>query len=521
MRAARLRTLRVRLTALFALGAALMVLAVSLLIVAAQSRNSNEIVTRNLRARISRIVDGLRGGGKLPATEVYAQVFTQFGTVRDLSSAIGNDEFLLDSEQRRFVFSSGSLQFDRNIPALGGPARLLAEPKDIDGTSVVVVVGASLELESQSRHRLLRTLTIVGPLLVLLLGLGGWGVAGAALRPMRRMTDRAAAITRADAGDRLPIPDNADEIAHLGRTLNAMLDRLEASFRREQAFVDDASHELRTPLAILRGELELGLLHPGDEQERRRMLVASIEEVDRLGRLADDLLVLARMGAGREGVSAAPIDLLPCATEIVDRIHATLPSAISCDVKGGSTFAAIRPEHVERVLTNLVGNAGRFANTRITIDIAADGPWAVMRVHDDGPGFPVTLLPRVFERFVVASESRTRSAAGGTGIGLAIVQAIAHRHGGTVSAANDPPRGAVVTLRLPLVVGLSAGADATTSPSSATTLARPVGHTANGVEEVLVADQPTDQPADQTADQTADQPADGAVAATAARMSSP
>ena len=491
MRIPRPRTLRGRLTTLFALGAALIVLAVSLLIVAAQSRNSNEIVTRNLRARISRIVDVLRSGGKLPATEVYAQVFTQFGTVRDLSSAIGADEYLLDSEQRRFVFSSGSLQFDRNIPALGGRARLLAEPRDIDGTAVVVVVGSSLELESQSRHRLLRTLAIVGPLLVLLLGLGGWSVAGAALRPMRRMTDRAAAITRADTGDRLPIPDNSDEIAHLGHTLNAMLDRLEASFRREKAFVDDASHELRTPLAILRGELELGLLHPGDIHEQRRMLAASIEEVDRLGRLADDLLVLARIGAGREDAPATPIDLLSCATDVVDRIRSTLPSSIACTVDGASTFAAVRPEHIERVLTNVVANSGRFARSNIVVDVASEDPWALLRVRDDGPGFPSALLPRVFERFVVASEARTRSAAGGTGIGLAIVEAIAHRYGGAVSATNGSDGGAVVTLRLPLAVRRA--------------------NTANA-GPALVTD---------AADRAVDHAVGAPAAATAARMSSP
>ena len=304
-------SLRARLTAVFALAATLMVLAVALLLVAAQSRNADQLATKNLRERIDRIVESFRrGGDSLPPTEVYAQVFTQFGTVKDLSSAIGADEFLLTAEQQRFVFRAGSLQFDRNVPALGGQARLLAEPRTIDGSTVVIVVGSSLELEAQSRHRLVRTMVLVGPSLALLLGLGGWLLSGAALRPVRRMTDRASAISRADTGTRLPLPRGKDEIAHLGATLNAMLDRLEDSFRRERAFVDDASHELRTPLAILRGELELAILHPGDQQETRRMLTASIDEVDRLTRLADDLLVLARVGAtgagGATSVSASP-----------------------------------------------------------------------------------------------------------------------------------------------------------------------------------------------------------------------
>ena len=445
-------TLRGRLTTLFALGTALLVLSMCLLLVAFQSRNSDQLVTKGLRQRIDRIVESFRSGGdKLPATEIYAQVFTQFGTVKDLSSAIGADEYLLTPSQQRFVFQSGSLQFDRSIPALGGHARLLAEPRSIDGTAVVIVVGSSLVPEAQSRRRLLLTLAVAAPALVMLLGLAGWWIAGAALRPVRRMTDEAAAISHADTGIRLPLPAGTDEIAHLGSTLNAMLDRLESSFRRERAFVDDASHELRTPLAILRGELELGLLHPGDAAETRRMLTASIDEVDRLSRLADDLLVLARAGSDRSTEVAPPIDLLAACERVVNRLRPALRPELDVSVEGRACSSQIRPDQFERALTNLMANGNRFAAQRIEIHVTTKDATATVAVADDGQGFPPGLLERAFERFTVGNAARTRAPGGGTGIGLAIVKAIMERHGGTVSATNGPTGGAVVALSLPLV----------------------------------------------------------------------
>ncbi len=445
-------TLRARITTLFAIGTALLVLSVSLLLVVFQSRNSDQLVTKGLRQRIDRIVDSFRAGGdKLPATEVYAQVFSQFGTVKDLSSAIGADEYLLTPEQQRFVFRAGSLRFDRDIPALGGRARLLAEPRNIDGAAVVIVVGSSLVLEGPIRHRLLLTLAVAAPALVALLGLAGWWIAGAALRPVRRMTDEAAAISRADTGVRLPLPAGTDEIAHLGSTLNAMLDRLESSFRRERAFVDDASHELRTPLAILRGELELGLLHPGDAAETRRMLTASIDEVDRLSRLADDLLVLARTGSDRSAEVAPPIELLSACEGIVNRLRPALRPDLEVSVNGHNCYAHIRHDQFERVLSNLVANANRFAARRIEVHVAVAQSTATIAVADDGSGFPPGLLDQAFERFTVGNAARTRAAGGGTGIGLAIVKAIVEHHGGTVAAANGPSGGAVVAVSLPSV----------------------------------------------------------------------
>lgn len=479
------RSLRARLTALFALGAALLVTAGGLLLVVDQRRNSDVVVTKSLRTRIDRIAEVISQDGKLPVTESYAQVITQFGRVKDLTPVLAND-LLLTDDQVQFVFREGQLQIDRILPAVGGKGRILAQRRVIGGSPILIVVGSSLAEEDDARRRLLVTLALGGPALTALLGFGGWLLAGAALRPVRTMTDQAGEITRADTGARLPIPPSDDEIAHLGRTLNAMLDRLEQSFRRERSFVDDASHELRTPLTVLRGEMELALLHPGDAAETRETLKRSIVEVDRLSALADDLLVLARAGQ-------TPSSSSPAAAEVTVREAVSAFRSASAGHSAGpvgraeagvsrptvsfhvaptvspTTEVALSPERLRRVLVNLLANAHRFAQHEIvvelsTVDMSAAGtgtedtsapgiPWLRLVVSDDGPGFPEDFLPKAFERFAVPDAARTRSATSGTGLGLAIVRAIVEQAGGTVTARNaEPPaHGAIVELRLPIV----------------------------------------------------------------------
>src|SRR5581483_5957231 len=197
-----------------------------------------------------------------------------------------------------------------HTPALGRRARLLAHPVPVAGRGpLVVVVGASTEAVFRGRERLALILAILSPLLGAILSAGGWLLAGAALRPVRRMSQEADAISLAQAGRRLPYPEGEDEIAQLGRTLNAMLDRIEAAFARERMFLDDASHELRTPISVLRAELEVALLESGDRAALERSLRSALEEAERLAHLAEDLLVLARASAGRLPLRRRPVDV--------------------------------------------------------------------------------------------------------------------------------------------------------------------------------------------------------------------
>jgi signal transduction histidine kinase len=396
--------------------------------------------------------------------EAFAQILGPDGTVVDSSApapavlspaevaeASGND-----------VFHDGRIP---RAPALGRRARLLAHPVQDGGRTLVVVVGASLDAVIRGRERLALILALLSPLLGGLLSAGGWLLAGAALRPVRRMSQEADAISLAQVGRRLAQPPGEDEIAQLGRTLNAMLDRIEAAFARERMFLDDASHELRTPIAVLRAELEMALLEPRDREATERSLRSALEETDRLGHLAEDLLVLARATAGRLPLRRRPVDVRalaeaaagrstdgPGGRRAADGPGAARPApAVNVAVDGPSALAVVDPARLEQVVTNLVSNARRFARQKVRVVIRTEGDDVLVTVADDGPGFPEALLPVAFDRFTRAEAARGHDAGAGAGLGLAIVAAIVRAHGGTITAANGPPLGgAAVVLRLPL-----------------------------------------------------------------------
>jgi signal transduction histidine kinase len=278
-------------------------------------------------------------------------------------------------------------------------------------------------------------LLVAGPALTAAVTLMAWVLAGTALRPVQRMVQRAETISMNAPGERLPETAGQDEIAELGRTLNAMLTRIEATITHERAFIDDASHELRTPLAILRGELELAT-QDDDLAAVRQGLRTALDETDRLTRLSDNLLTLARADAGQLQPGATLVDLLEVTRTAVARIPGT--DEVTVNVDGKPATVTGEPEWVDRVVANLVTNAMRHARSRVdvTIDATADG--VRLTVADDGPGFPDELLSRAFDRFSRGDDAR---GPGGTGLGLAIVDSIVHALGGTTCAGNGPPLG--------------------------------------------------------------------------------
>jgi signal transduction histidine kinase len=446
-------SLRGRLALLFAIGSGtLVVLAAGVLAVTLNTALQDGI-NNGLRTRAQDLDADLRVGEiQVRPQEAFAEILTVDGRVLAASTTIVNARRVLTVAELRRAAQSNFF-IDRHVPGLEGRARLLALPALAGKARVIVVVGASRETLVEARARLALALVIIGPLLVLALSAGGWIVAGAALRPVRRMAREADEISLVEPGRRLAQPDGHDEIAQLGRTLNSMLDRIEATFAHEQAFVDDASHELRTPISILRAELELALLQPGDRAEVERSLRSSLEEAERLGRLADDLLVLARAGAGQLPLRREEVEVRALAEDVAARteVHA----GPSVGVTGGPVVVSGDRARLEQMLVNLVVNARRFAKTRISVDVVQRPTSVEVVVADDGPGFPVDLMASAFDRFTRSDASRGRSsdgarAVGGAGLGLAIVAALVHAHGGSVEAANGGRLGgAVVTVTLP------------------------------------------------------------------------
>jgi signal transduction histidine kinase len=299
-------------------------------------------------------------------------------------------------------------------------------------------VGESLEDRDETLDGLLAQLLIGGPIALVLSSLAAYLLAAAALRPVEAMRRRAAEISADTAGRRLPLPAARDEISRLGETLNAMLARLEEGLERERRFVADASHELRTPLALLRTELELALKRPRSPEELGRALQSAAEEVDRLVRLSEDLLVLASAEEGKLRLREEAID----ARELLESVARRFArDERRIEIAAAATTLTGDRLRLEQALGNLVDNALRHGAGTVRLEASADG----IRVTDEGAGFPADFLPRAFERFSRADAARGR---GATGLGLAIVAAIARAHGGAVSARNLEP-GAEVEISLP------------------------------------------------------------------------
>jgi two-component system, OmpR family, sensor kinase len=293
-------------------------------------------------------------------------------------------------------------------------------------------------------------LAVAGPVLAAAIAAAAWILTGAALRPVRRMTSEAATISMTETGARLPQPAGEDEIAELGRTLNGMLARIETTIAHERAFIDDAAHELRSPIAVLRGELELAADDVGDTIAVSRGLASALEETDRLSRLSEDLLTLARADAGQLSPSDASTEVLEAARAAVGRFRHR--EDVTIEVSGEPLIVRGDPLWIRQIVTNLVANADRHARSRVLVSTSLSAERGRLVVADDGAGFPPDLLPQAFDRFSRGDGARSR-AGGGAGLGLAIVASLTRALGGDVTATNGPPLGgACIAVDLPLVL---------------------------------------------------------------------
>jgi signal transduction histidine kinase len=266
-------------------------------------------------------------------------------------------------------------------------------------------------------------------------------VATAALRPVEEMRRTATRISVDEPGARLPVPESKDELARLGSTLNALLARLEEALQRERRFVGDASHELRTPLAILRSQIDLALDSGRSPAELRAALESCGEEVDRLIRLSNDLLVLARADEGGAVLEREDSDVAALARRV-----AAEPIRAAATVSAPDRLVApVDPTRVEQALGNLLDNALLHGAPPVSVEVLRRADHVELVVRDSGPGFDEDLRGRATERFSRGAEARSKP---GSGLGLAIAEAIATAHGGSLRIASNGD-GAEVALVLP------------------------------------------------------------------------
>lgn len=268
-----------------------------------------------------------------------------------------------------------------------------------------------------------------------------WWLSGRALRPVEAMRGRIAEITISDLSRRLPQPPGDDAIARLTRTANQALARLEDAAERQRHFGSVVSHELRRPLTGLRMQLEETLLYP--EADPRPAVEEALATTDRLTAIIEEMLELTRIGTGPRAVEA--VDLAALAREEIARQADGPPVRIDADRE--VTVLGNRVQ-LAGVLTNLVGNAKRHANSGIRVTVARADGQATVTVLDDGAGIAPDDRERVFQPFVRLREGRRREP-GGSGLGLAICRAVAEAHNGTLRV-EDSERGARFVLRLPL-----------------------------------------------------------------------
>lgn len=326
-------------------------------------------------------------------------------------------------------------------------ARLLARPV-ATAPPAVLIVGVSLVQRDRALTTLNELLFIGGPVLLVLTCLAGYVLAASALGPVEKMRRRAAKISGAPQGDRLPVPEATDELHRLGETLNAMLSRVEDAVWRERAFVSDAGHELRTPLSILKLQLDLTLESRGSREELESGLRSAAEEVDRLAKLSDDLLVIARADQGRLPLERRRVDVRSLLGTVADRFAGPVQGMGRVVTVEDTNGLAIHADHerLEQALTNLVSNALRYGEGPVVLRAREWDGNVELHVLDEGEGFTPDFLLRAFDRFSRADPARAR---GGAGLGLSIVRVIAEAHGGRAYAANREEGGADVWVTLP------------------------------------------------------------------------
>jgi len=325
-----------------------------------------------------------------------------------------------------------------------GDVRYLAVPVEVRGRRRgEFVVSANIGQERAEVVQAVQTAAGVSLAVLLIASALAWVIAGRVLAPLRTLRTTAQAITETDLTRRLDV-HGRDEIAELGRTFNAMLDRLEAAFASQKALVSDAGHELRTPITIVRGHLEpLG----DDPAEREETVALVTDELDRMARFVDDLLLLAKAEQA-DFLRPGPLDL----DVLTDELYAKAQALAERDwrlVGSGTVRLTADRQRLTQAVMQLAQNAVQHTgpSDRIALGSAVGGGWARLWVADGGPGVAASEQARIFDRFHRSVDGRRRS--DGAGLGLSIVRAIAEAHGGHVELDSREGHGATFTLIVP------------------------------------------------------------------------
>jgi heavy metal sensor kinase len=430
-----------------------------------------------------RFVSALQNPEPFASPGLYIQVLDPDFFVVSKTENLGDENIPLTPELLEVNQEGRGLYFDQRVA--DSDIRVYSAPAYYQGNLAAFIQVAESREPLQQTLKQLTTILIAGSLLGTVLAAGAaWLVADAALRPLRRIAGTARAIGGAgDLSQRIDSPRTGDEVERLAETFNAMLDRLEVAFDSHRQFVADASHELRTPLTALRGNTDILLAMVRDDRIDAELLSESLDDIgsetDRMSRLVQDLLTLARADIGWSPELDDEIDLVIAAAE-AERIHRPLAREheLQIDVPEEAILVWGNADQMRQLMLILLDNAHTHTppGTRVTFKVMANEDEAIIEVSDDGPGFAPEHSERIFDRFYRTDGARTRTS-GGTGLGLAIARWITEAHGGSISATSAPGEGATFQARLPRV----AGASAVYESSSADQRSLPAGQAVPGI----------------------------------------
>ncbi len=338
-----------------------------------------------------------------------------------------------------------------------GEVRSLAVPLGADGTTLgTFVVTYFPGSERASISQILRVLLVAGGIVLVASGALAWSLSGRILRPVRELTDTAREISETDLSARIPV-EGDDELAELGTTFNEMLDRVQRGFDGQRQFLDDVAHELRTPITIVQGHLDLIGDDPGDRAETIAIIT---DELDRMNRYVNDLLLLARSERS-DFLHLEPVDLTDFAASTLRTVSAMAEREWALEVRLDDPVAVIAdPRRLSQAVLNLAANAVEHTATgdHIRLGVGLDGDaserTALVWVEDSGSGIDPDVVDSLFRRSARGATSRA-SRPEGMGIGLSIVDAVARAHGGHTDVVNVSGSGARFTLVLPAPNGES------------------------------------------------------------------
>jgi heavy metal sensor kinase len=453
--------IRARLTAWYAVLLAAIVIALSTFLVLKLKDDLEDTINREVRDASAQIARGYAKEGPedfrdvsrtvLPAGAAAAQVL---GPDRRVLVAYG--DLLAERPIAPEAAFRDALRGETDLVTVRlGPSdqrfRAQLMPVQRGGRRQVLVVAESLRHVEESVRQVLVLLLIAGPAALAATAVGGWWLARKALRPVERMTSKAQEIGIDRLDERIDVPAAKDELGDLAATLNAMLDRLEQGVEEKHRLVADASHELRTPLAAMRAELDVSLMSDDLPAEAREVLESTREEVNRMSRIVDNLLTLARVDEGRLELLKTRVDLGEAAAAAARPLRPLAAAKnVRLELDAEPEVARADPQRLHQALTNFIENAIKFTDEggAVRIETWHDNGEVGVTVRDNGPGIPPGDRAHVFDRFYRADPARGREGRG-SGLGLAICREIADAHGGRVWVESEEGKGSAFSVALP------------------------------------------------------------------------